>query len=174
MRAVGPVAGGWPVATIGAYLTRTLRQWLPEADVDLLVVPASAAAPPGAVAARRLGNQVLVAGTGPVAVEWRWVERQPSGDPGSGPAPDAWAQLAADLAAGMHESAASAAARVRVCQEVLARCRGGDPDAAVVAGTGPAGWIRLTSGRLQLLTTVVATTTGGLAACVAVDSARAG
>lgn len=109
------------------------------------------------------------------AVEWRRVEHaQPGRNPPSEPAPGAWAELAVHLVAGADDSAARAAARVRVCQEVLARCPGGDPNGAVVDDTGPAGWVRLTSGRLHLFSTVVETTTGDLAACVALDAAGAG
>jgi enediyne polyketide synthase len=191
LRAIGPVElTRWPVELLGPYLTRTLRRWRPEVAIDLAVAPADrtdryrtravatwlagtavehaadgrlVAAGPASISASHMDDRVLVAAGGPgaghVAVDWERV----TGAPALGEADEA---LAGELGRSTGEEGPVAAFRVWTCHEVLAK-RGLAPDAPLVLdGSGPAGWVRLTSGGYPLYSAVVETTAGTIAVCV--------
>jgi len=191
LRAVGTLPVDWqvlPVGLLGPYLTRALRRWRPEVDIDLAVTPARrtdrrrvemvagwlagtevrhtvdgrlVVTGPGtaAVSASHLHDHVLLAtAAGPVAVDWERVV------PGM-PLDDAAAALA-DALARHGGGPERAAGQGWVCREVLSKL--GQPPGAplVLQDAGPDGWFQVGSGPHRLYTTTVERPDGAVALCV--------
>jgi enediyne polyketide synthase len=190
LRAVGPIGWDqWPVELLGPFLTRSLRRWRPDLNVDLCVAPAARTdqhrtravaawltrgvvdhtsdgrlvlVGAGAVSASasHLDTHLLVAaGTGQVAVDWERVG-------GAVPLDPTATAVAAQLCNDRGEAQEVAACRVWTCREAM-RKLGLPPDAPLVSSrTSSGGWAALESGDHTLYSTVVSAAGGPIAVCL--------